>query len=64
MPIYTYARLTEEQLGKVRSYEEEMEKRILVLRSYNMQPDELSEEELQKLQDLERELGYVIVAVK
>ncbi|MEA3406993.1 MAG: hypothetical protein U9R48_02790 [Chloroflexota bacterium] len=64
MPIYTYAKLTEEQLGKVRAFEEETDKRILALRSYNMQPDELSEEELEKLQALEAELGYVILAVK
>jgi len=63
MPIFTYARLTEKQLGKVRAFEEETDKRILVLRSYNMQPDELSEDELEKLQELEAELGYIIVAV-
>lgn len=64
MPIYTYAKLTEEQLEKVRAFEEETDKRVLVLRSYNAQPDELGEEELEELQDLEAELGYVILAVK
>ncbi|MFO7917512.1 MAG: hypothetical protein R6V13_05500 [Anaerolineae bacterium] len=64
MAIYTYAKLTEEQLGKVRAFEEETDRRVLVLRSYNAQPDELGEEELEKLQDLEAELGYVILAVK
>ncbi len=64
MPIYTYAKLTEEQLEKVRTFEEETDKRVLVLRSYNAQPDELGEEELDKLQDLETELGYVILAVE
>lgn len=64
MPIYTYAKLTEEQLGKVRAFEEKTDKRVLVLRSYSAQPDELSEGELEKLQDLETELGYVILAVK
>ena len=64
MPIYTYARLTEEQLKKVQAFEEEADKRILVLRSYNMQPDELNEEELDQLQALEKELGYIIIAVK
>lgn len=64
MPIFTYAKLTEEQLEKVRTFEEETDKRVLVLRSYNMQPDELGEEELEELQALEAELGYVILAVK
>ena len=64
MPIYTYAKLTEEQLGKVRAFEEQTDKRVLVLRSYNAQPDELGEEELEELQALERELGYIVIAVK
>ena len=64
MPIYTYARLTEDELEKVQAFEEEMDKRILVFRSYNMQPDDLSEGEMERLQELEEELGYVIVAVK
>jgi hypothetical protein len=64
MPIYTYAKLTEEQLGKVRAFEEQTDKRVLVLRSYNAQPDELGEEELEELQALEGELGYIVIAVK
>ena len=48
----------------VRAFEEQTDKRVLVLRSYNAQPDELGEEELEELQALERELGYIVIAVK
>ena len=64
MPIFCYARLTDEQLKKVQAFEKETGKKALVLGHYNMKPEEISEEELEKLEALEQELGYVIVVVK
>jgi hypothetical protein len=64
MPLYCYANLTKEQLEKVRALEAETDKRILILSDYQPEYADLTKDELCQLMDLERELGYVAIAIK
>lgn len=62
--LYCYAKLSDEELGKVKAYEAETGKRALVLREVNVEADDLSADELSRLRELERELGYIAIVVK
>ena len=64
MQLFSYAKLTDAQLAKIKAFEAEAGKTALVLREARMDADVLSAEEMEKLQALEQELGYVIVVVK
>ncbi len=64
MPYYCYAKLDDEQLNKLRSVEQETGKTILVFREVDIHPDQVAPEDLSKLKDLEKQLGYIAVAVK
>lgn len=61
---YAYAKLNENELSKLRLYEAETGKRVLALERVELTPAELTEEELHKLEALEHEVGFVLVAVK
>lgn len=62
--LYPYARLSENELSKIRLYEAETGKRVLALERVEVTPAELSEEELHKLEALEHEVGFVLIAVR
>jgi hypothetical protein len=60
---YSYARLNENELSKIRLYEAETGKKILAFARVEASPAKLTEEELHKLEALEHEVGFVLVAV-
>ena len=62
--MYSYAKLTQEQVDKIRRFESETGKRVLVFEEHQVHPDQLDEQELQKLKSLEKELGLVVVAIE
>ena len=64
MQLFSYAKLTDAQLAKIKAFEAETGKTALVLRDARMDAEVLSAEEMEQLQALEQELGYVIVVVK
>lgn len=61
---YGFAKLNDEQLAKVRAFEEETGKTVLVYRQYDVQADDLDQEELSRIRKLEEELGYLAIVVK
>ena len=61
---YSYAKLNENELSKLRLYEAETGKRVLALERVEMTPADLTEEELHKLEALEHEVGLVLIAVE
>ena len=62
--LYCYAKLTEEQLARVKAFEAEIGKTVLALREVEVEAEFLSREEMKKLQALESELGLVLLVVK
>ncbi len=62
--LYCYANLTDEQLAKIKAFEAETGKKALALRRVPVRPEELSAEDLAKLEALENELGLVVIVVK
>jgi hypothetical protein len=62
--LYCYARLTEEQLARIKAFEAEIGKTVLALREADVEAEFLSREEMRKLQALEGELGLVLLIVK
>ena len=64
MSLYCYAKLTDEQLAKVRAFETETGKKVLILKETRIEPEYLGKEEYEKLLALEKELRYVAVVVR
>jgi len=62
--LYCYAKLTEEQLARVKAFEAEIGKTVHALREVEVEAEFLSREEMRKLQSLESELGFVLLVVK
>ena len=62
--LYCYAKLTGEQLAKVKAFEAEIGKTVLALREVDLQAEFLSKEEMEKLRALENELGLILLVVK
>ncbi len=62
--LYCYAKLTDEQLSRVKAFEAETGKKALVLRRVPVKPEDLAPDEITKLEALESELGMVVVVVK
>jgi hypothetical protein len=62
--LYCYAKLTEEQLAKVRAFEAKSGKKVLALRYVPIKPEDLTPEEAQELDELEQELRMVLLVVK
>ena len=61
--MHRYADLSETDVAKLRALENEMQGKIL--RAYKeMPPAKLTEEQINKVKILEKELGVVIVAYK
>ena len=61
--LYTYCKLTDEQLAKLQDFERRTDKRVLALKEVGLWPDRLTEQELTELQALEQELGCLLIAV-
>ncbi len=59
--MHKYANLSEMDIAKLRSLENEMKGKIL-LAYKEMKPAQLTEEQLNKVRMLEKEMGVVIVA--
>jgi len=64
MELYTYARLTPEQLDKVKAFEDKTGKQVLILGKATMEAANLSAQDLEALRALETDLGLVAVAIK
>ena len=58
----TYATLDSGKLEKLQETETQLQRTLLAYDCRNMQPAELSPEQLKKIQELEKELGTLIVA--
>jgi hypothetical protein len=61
--LYTFAKLTDEQLAKLRAFEQRTGKQVLALTEIALWADRLTPEQLAELQELEKELGCLLVAV-
>ena len=61
--LYTFAKLTDEQLAKLQAFEQRTDKKVLALSPISLWPDRLSPEELAELQELEGDLHCLLVAV-
>ncbi len=61
--LYTYCKLTDEQLARLQDFERRTDKKLLALKEVGIWPDRLSPAELAELQALEQELGCLLVAV-
>ena len=64
MQLYTYAKLSEDELAKVRDFESRTGKTALVLKQVEAQPEMLDRDEMQALATLEQELEYLVVVVQ
>lgn len=64
MMLYGFAKLSDEQLQKVRAWEVETGKRLLVFRQFEAVPAFINREQVESLRALEQELGNVVVAVE
>jgi hypothetical protein len=62
--LYPYAKLNENELSKIRLFENQTGKRVLALERVDVTPAELTAEEQHKLEELEHEVGFVLIAVK
>jgi hypothetical protein len=62
--ICTVARLDDEKLESIRSFERQTGKRVLALTCHDLPVAELKESEVRALQDLERRLGVVLLSYR
>ena len=62
--LYSLAHLSDEQLQKVKAFEKETGKTILVFRDFETDAAMLSADQVKQLQGLEKDLGHVAIAVK
>lgn len=62
--LYTLASLDEKELTSVQELERKIGKRVIAMRPMTIEFDQLSEEDVAAIQQLEVELGIVIMAVK
>jgi hypothetical protein len=62
--FYCYARLTEEQLGRIQAFERETGKKVLAVREVDLEPALLWKPQVDKLREMEQDLGVVLIAVE
>lgn len=62
--LYTFARLDETQLTAIQQLERNEGLKILALTAIETNPDLIDAERLVKLQELEKKLGYCLIAVR
>lgn len=61
--LCAYSSLNEEQLGAIHGLEKDLGRQLLAFSCHDMNPAQLSEQDLEKVQTLEKELGIVLVAL-
>lgn len=64
MRLYGFAKLSDDELRRVQEFERDTGKRLLVYRPFDAEPAELTAKQMERLEQLERDLGDVIIAVK
>ncbi len=62
--LYTFAKLDETQLTAIQQLERNEGLKILALTAIETNPDLIDAERLVKLQELEKKLGYCLIAVR
>ncbi len=62
--VYGFAKLDSSQLAAIQKLEQELGKRVLALQEYGLPIAEVTPEELQKVTELETELGLTLLVVK
>jgi hypothetical protein len=64
MQVYTYARLSAEELAQVQQFETQTGKKALVFQQVDAEPEALSQEEMGLLEALEARLGRIVIVVR
>lgn len=62
--MFTFANLSSEQIKAVQAFELSEGVRLLALKEVNMDPDLLPADKLMALNELEKELGVCLLAVR
>lgn len=62
--LYTFAKLDDAQLTALQQLERNEGLKILALTEVETNPDPIDAERLVKLQELEKKLGYCLIAVR
>jgi|YNPNPStandDraft_1061719.scaffolds.fasta_scaffold02029_2 predicted transcriptional regulator len=62
--LYTFAKLTPEQLAKLQAYEAKHQQKVLALTEVRVDVETLSKKQVEELQALEKELGTILLVVK
>ena len=62
--LHTLASLNTKELEAIQNLETKLGKRVLALKPFSIEFEELSDEDIAEIQRLESELGLVIIAVK
>jgi hypothetical protein len=62
--LYTFAKLDDAQLTALQQLERNEGLKILALTKVETNPDPIDAERLVKLQELEKKLGYCLIAVR
>ncbi|HOD49882.1 MAG TPA: hypothetical protein PKJ78_07585 [Candidatus Hydrogenedentes bacterium] len=62
--LYTFAKLDSAQLAAIQQLEREEGLKILALTAVETNPDMIGADRLAKLQELEKKLGYCLIAVR
>ncbi|MFO7973544.1 MAG: hypothetical protein R6V12_02810 [Candidatus Hydrogenedentota bacterium] len=62
--LYTFAKLDDAQLTALQQLERNEGLKILALTAVETNPDLIDAEKLVKLQELEKKLGYCLIAVR
>ncbi|MDJ0721126.1 MAG: hypothetical protein QNJ04_05830 [Desulfobacterales bacterium] len=55
--------VTEEKIAAINALEKDLGKTLIAFQCHNLKPSELSEAELQRIQEVETKLGLSLVAV-
>ena len=61
--LYSTTILDNEKVNEIKALENEIGKTVIALTGYNVRTTSLSEEQLYKVQEAEKKLGVVLVAV-
>jgi hypothetical protein len=62
--LYTFAKLEDAQLTAIQDIEREEGLKVLALREVDAQPDMIDAQKLARLQELEKQLGMCLIAVR
>ena len=62
--IYDLAQLSADQLKALKAFEESTGRTLLAFRSLPAEPDDLDDQEVARIQEMEKKLGLTLVAVR